>query len=129
METSKTVLIVDDNDLVLESIDLLVSAVDGFRSIRALGSTGALSHMERARIDVIVADVILAGSMTGIDICRAAVERYPRIAVVVITADSEVLRSDIPERWVLLRKPFGADALRASIGTALARTHAFSTLV
>jgi DNA-binding NtrC family response regulator len=119
MATKKTVLIVDDDDLVLESIDLLLSAADGFQSIRARGSAGAISHMRHAHIDVVVADVILAGSMTGIDICRRAMEHYPGVAIVVITADTEVHRAEVPARGVFLRKPFGGEQLLKAIGVAL----------
>lgn len=121
MDTTKTILIVDDDDLVLESIDLLLTAADGFQSIRARGSASAVSHMQRAHVDLIIADVILAGSMSGIDICHKAVERYPDIAVVIITADTEVHCADIPERGVFLRKPFGAEQLLEAIGVALGR--------
>ncbi|MFC5525705.1 response regulator [Rhodanobacter ginsengisoli] len=121
MDTNKTVLIVDDDVLVLESIDLLVSMAEGFQSIRALGSAGAASHLEHAHIDVIVADVILAGSMTGIDVCRKAIEHHPEVAIVVITADNEVNRSDLPERWVFLRKPFGGEQLLEAMDKAMAK--------
>lgn len=122
METKKTVLIVDDDDLVLESIDLHLAATGDFQTIRVLGSAGALSHMQNAPvIDVIVADVILAGSMSGIEICQKAIEQYPSIAVVVITADPEVHCAEIPERWVFLRKPFGGEQLLEAIGVAVAR--------
>lgn len=119
VDTTKTVLIVDDDDLVLESIDLLLSTADGFQSIRARGSAGAISHMQHAHVDVIVADVILAGNMSGIEICQRATEHHPAIAVVVITADPEVECADIPARGVFLRKPFGGEQLLAAIGAAL----------
>ena len=116
----KTVLIVDDDDLVLESIDLHLSMSDEFQTIRVRGSAGALAHMRNApAIDVIVADVILAGSMSGIDICEKAIGKYPAIAVVVITADTEVHCAEIPERGVFLRKPFGGAQLLEAIGAAL----------
>ncbi|GAB2545790.1 response regulator [Rhodanobacter koreensis] len=122
MDTKKTVLIVDDDALVLESIDLHLSATGGFQTIRALGSAGAASHLLNARkIDVIVADVVLAGSLTGIDISRKAIEHYPAIAVVVITADQEVHCADIPARGVFLRKPFGGEQLLTAIEEALGR--------
>jgi Response regulator containing CheY-like receiver, AAA-type ATPase, and DNA-binding domains len=122
VKTKKTVLIVDNDDLVLESIDLHLSATEDFQTIRVLGSAGALSHMQNAPIiDVIVADVILAGSMSGIDICQRAIERYPAIAIVVITADTEVRRSEIPQRGVFLRKPFDGEQLLEAIGVAVAR--------
>lgn len=120
MKTKKTVLIVDDDDLVLESIDLHLSATGDFQTIRVPGSAGALSHMQNApTIDVLVADVILAGGMSGIDICRRAIERFPAVAIVVITADTEVHCADIPGRGVFLRKPFGGEQLLAAIGVAM----------
>ncbi len=119
VDKKKTVLIVDDDALVLESIDLHLSAVDGFQTIRAMGSAGATSHMLNAQhIDIIIADVILAGSMTGIDLCQKAIEQYPTIAVIVITADPEVHCAEIPERGVFLRKPFGGEQLLEAIGKA-----------
>jgi len=118
----KTVLIVDDDALVLESIDLHLSATGDFQTIRAQGSAGASSHLLNAqKIDVIVADVVLAGSMTGIDISQKAIVQYPAIAVVVITADPEVHCADIPERGVFLRKPFGGEQLLKAIQDALAQ--------
>lgn len=118
VNTNKTVLIVDDDALVLDSIDLLLSAEENFQCIRALGSSGADSHLQHAHIDIIVADVILAGSLTGLDIARKAIERYPHVAVVIITADTEVEREEIPLRWAFLRKPFGGEQLRAAIERA-----------
>lgn len=125
MRTNKTILIVDDDDLVLESIDLLLSAVDNFQTICARGSAGAISHMAHARqVDVIVADVILSGSLSGIDVCRQLIAQCPDVAVVIITADSEVRRTDIPPRGVFLRKPFGGEQLVAAVNDALVRVSA-----
>ncbi len=125
VDTKKTVLIVDDDALVLESIDLHLSMTGEFQTIRVLGCAGAISHMQNApTIDIIVADVILAGSMSGIELCQKAIERYPAIAVVVITADTEVHCAEIPERGVFLRKPFGGEQLLEAIGQALARAAA-----
>jgi FixJ family two-component response regulator len=128
VETNKTVLIVDDDDLVLESIDLHLSTTEGFQTIRVLGSAGAMSHMQNTpTIDVIVADVILSGSVSGIDLCHKAIDRYPRIAVVVITADPEVQCAQIPERGVFLRKPFGGEQLLEAIAAALGKVDGAST--
>ena len=124
MHAMKTVLIVDDDALVLESLDLLLSSTEGFRSIRALGVASAISDLQQARIDVLVADVILAGSTTGIELCERAIERHPAIAIVVITADSEVQCNEIPARGIFLRKPFGGEQFLDAIDTALTRARA-----
>ncbi|MEO8779573.1 MAG: response regulator [Rhodanobacter sp.] len=114
----KTVLIVDDDEMVLEAIDLLVSQAEGLRSIRSLGVSSAHSALQQARIDVLVADVILTGSTTGIELCERAIEHHPTIAIVVITADNEVQRDDIPKRGIFLRKPFGGKQLLEAIDAA-----------
>ena len=107
---------------MLESIDLLLSSVDNFQTICARGSEGANSHMAHTRhVDVIVADVILRGELSGIDICRQLIAQCPDVAVVVITADTEVHRADIPARGVFLRKPFGGGQLIAAVNDALAK--------
>ncbi|MEO7067055.1 MAG: response regulator [Rhodanobacter sp.] len=117
----KTVLIVDDDTLVLESLDLVLSSTKGFRSIRAHGVASAISSLQQTHIDVLVADVILAGTTTGIELCERAIERHPAIAIVVITADSEVQCKEIPRRGTFLRKPFGGEELLDAIGAALKR--------
>lgn len=122
MEAKKTVLIVDDDDLVLESIDLHLSQAGRLRTIRARGAEAAASHLKNEpSIDVIVADVILAGTTSGLDLCQQAIERNPAIAIVVITADTEIHRTDIPPRGVFLRKPFGGEQLMDAIETAFAK--------
>lgn len=118
MTANKTVLIVDDDELVLESLDLLLSGAEGLQSIRALGAEGAMRHMRHAPIDIIVADVILAGPISGIELCNEAINRYPNVALVVITADTEVQLHDIPPRGVFLRKPFGATELLVAVQMA-----------
>jgi DNA-binding NtrC family response regulator len=116
LSTNKTVLVVDDDALVLEAMLLLFSATDGFDPIPARGASEATAILRGARdIDVLVADIVLAGTVTGLDVCRRAIELRPGIAIVVITADTEVQREDIADRGVFLRKPFGADALLAAI--------------
>lgn len=122
METRKTVLIVEDDELVLESIDLHLSLTGHLQTIRVRGAAGATTHLQSvSTLNVIVADVILGGPISGIDLCLQAIERHPDIAIVVITADTEIHRADIPPRGVLLRKPFGGEQLWGAIEVALER--------
>jgi DNA-binding NtrC family response regulator len=118
----KTVLIIDDDELVLESIALLLSMTNKFETIRARGAADATLQLQsRQHVDVVIADVILAGAVSGLELCRTAIDCHPSIAVVVITADTEVHRSDVVERGVFLRKPFGADTLLAAIDQSFAQ--------
>lgn len=121
MNDIKTVLVVDDDASVLEAIDLLLSRSGELRCIRALGVASARRDLELASIDVLVADVILAGTTSGIELCDRAIALHPGIAVVVITADNEVTPGEIPDRGIFLRKPFGGQQLLEAIDSALTR--------
>jgi CheY-like chemotaxis protein len=120
VSTNKTVLVVDDDPLVLESMLLLFAATGGFETIAARGAGDADAVLRSSRaIDVLVADIVLAGTVSGLEVCRNAVALRPDIAIVVITADPEAKRDEVVERGVFLRKPFGADTLLTAIRQAM----------
>jgi DNA-binding NtrC family response regulator len=122
MDAEKVVLIVDDDRAVLETMRMLLEARGGFRVHCALGATGASGHLNsHGPVDVLIADVILAGEITGIDICHMALRQCPSVGLVVISADPQIDPRDVPERSVYLRKPFGGHELIDAIGSAMAR--------
>lgn len=119
MSTTRVVLIVDDDPAVLETMRILLEGKDGFEVFCALGSHGARHVMSQlGRLDVLIADVILAGEATGVDICHEAMTRYPEVALVVISADPRVEATLIPESSVFLRKPFGGYELLIAMDSA-----------
>jgi len=119
MGTDKVVLIVDDDHAVLETMRMLLEGKGGFRVHCAVGF---LSKQEQ--VDVVIADVILAGETTGIDICELARRQHPEVGLVVISADPNTDPEAVPERSVYLRKPFGGKELIE----AIERVQAFATL-
>jgi DNA-binding NtrC family response regulator len=119
MSGARVVLIVDDDPAVLETMRILLEGKGGFEVFCALGSHGARHLMDRIeRLDVLIADVILAGEATGIDMCHEAVSRHPHVALVVISADPRADAATIPEDSVYLRKPFGGYELLTAIDEA-----------
>jgi CheY-like chemotaxis protein len=120
MNADKVVLIVDDDQAVLETMQLLLQGKGGFAVYCAVGTTGAAACLDaRARVDVIVADMILAGKSTGVDICDMGRRLHPQVGLVVISADPFADVMALPERSVFLRKPFGGNELIEAIGQAL----------
>jgi CheY-like chemotaxis protein len=114
------VLLVDDDPFVLQAMNLLLEQSGVFETVCAAGYPGALARMaEVDRLDVIVADVVLAGTATGIDLSLLAIARFPRLAVVIITGDLHDHSHEVPNRGVYLRKPFGGDELRAALAEAI----------
>lgn len=124
-DAALVVLIVDDDHAVLETMRMLLEVKGGFDVHCAVGSHGAVHFLAGPQqVDVMIADVLLAGETTGIDICCDARRRHPDVGVVVISADHLEDICDLPERSVYLRKPFGGNELL----DAIARVQAFGVL-
>jgi len=116
-----SVLLVDDDPFVLQAMNLLLEQAGVFETLCAAGYASALARMaEVDRLDVIIADVVLAGTATGIDLSLLAIARFPRLAVVIITGDLHDHSHAVPNRGVYLRKPFGGDQLRVALAEAMA---------
>ena len=119
MDAERIVLIVDDDHAVLETMQMLLEGKGGFRVYCAVGSHGATRCLSaHRRVDMVIADVILAGEVGGVEICRMARRLHPQVGLVVISADPRAEQETLPERSVYLRKPFGGDELTLAIGQA-----------
>ncbi|MBM3725204.1 MAG: response regulator transcription factor [Acidobacteria bacterium] len=80
-----TVSLVEDRTVVRESLRALIGGTDGFACLGAYGSMeDALPGLEANLPDVVVIDLGLPG-MSGIDGIRLLRERYPRLAMIVLT--------------------------------------------
>lgn len=122
MGSDKVVLIVDDDPSVLETMRILLEGKGGFRVHGALGAHSAERLLEIIQpVDVLIADVVLTGETTGIDLCHKAVQHHPECALVVISADSRADAAVMPSDSVYLRKPFGGVELLAAIDAAVQR--------
>lgn len=132
MGADKVILLVDDDRAVLEAMQMLLQGRGGYVVHCAVGAAGAAAFLSRhAHVDVIVADVILAGRTTGVDLCELGRRLHPQLGLVVISADPKVEADMIPESSLYLRKPFGGDDLVAAIEQSqrLAGRHSNGTTV
>jgi two-component system, NarL family, response regulator DevR len=78
-------LIIDDHEMVREGLKAMLSAEPDFTIIGdAANADQAFALIERQRPDVILLDVRLPGA-SGIEVCRTVTERYPEIAVIILT--------------------------------------------
>ena len=68
---SKRVLIVEDEDLIARSIAFALRR-EGFDTEIARDGEGALDAFRARPADAIVLDIVLAGGLTGFDVCRIA---------------------------------------------------------
>jgi two-component system response regulator DevR len=78
-------LIIDDHEMVREGLKAMLSAEPDFTIVGdAANADQAFALIERQRPDIILLDVRLPGA-SGIEVCRTVTERYPEIAVIILT--------------------------------------------
>ena len=78
-------LIIDDHEMVREGLKAMLTTEPDFDIVGdAANAEQAYELIHRLRPDVILLDVRLPG-VSGIEICRTVVERYPEIAVIILT--------------------------------------------
>jgi two-component SAPR family response regulator len=118
MKIQPVVVVIDDDVAVLSAIEDILEAKTEFLVQTFRTYSEAMQMLSADRVDIIIADIILGTDATGIDVCIAAVERHPQIALVLISADSARDHGGYPLRTVCLRKPFSATELMDAIAQA-----------
>lgn len=106
----KTVLVVDDETDILESLTALLEAVEANpRVITARDGEEALNVMEQEKVDLLVTDYRMP-RMDGIELMTAARERYPQMPLILITAYPDPGLENTAKRVLqvsrFIRKPF-----------------------
>ncbi|HYZ21457.1 MAG TPA: MHYT domain-containing protein [Rhodopila sp.] len=115
----RTVLVVDDDPLVLTSTASMLEDID-YAVLEAASGRQALEILRSdVTVDLVVTDQVMPG-MTGLELAAAVQQELPGLPVLLATGYAErkeVASADLP----LLRKPYGQPALAAAIARCLAR--------
>jgi signal transduction histidine kinase/CheY-like chemotaxis protein len=99
-----TVLFVEDDSLVREAMVPALKTA-GFDVLVAVDGEEALGIIESGRrIDIVFSDIVMPGSLSGVDLARIVQERFPSLRVVLATGYSDQ-RVAIPGVQVLA-KPY-----------------------
>ena len=83
-EMSDRVLIVDDDESLRESLELVLAA-EGFEVVTAADGPAALGRLETSSFDVVLCDVRMPG-MDGIELLPQLVRRLPGTTVIMMSA-------------------------------------------
>jgi PAS domain S-box-containing protein len=117
------VLIVEDNAEVMRTTVSLMEEL-GHEVVTASSADEALSRLYQGTpIKLVFSDIVMPGSMNGLNLAREIRRRFPHIPVVLATGYSDAADSAAAE-FPTLRKPFDIAALdralKASLGAAAA---------
>jgi len=105
-----TVLIVDDDYDVLESIAALLS-MEGHTVIRARNVRDALDLLdEHSEVDIVLSDVRMP-EVDGFDFARVLRARFPSLPIALITGLPITDEDAVPRNVVVLKKPVEIGAI------------------
>jgi DNA-binding NtrC family response regulator len=89
MSAAKTrILIVDDEEICLFTLESNLLS-QGYEVVPAADGHEALSLLEKQPVDLVISDLAMPG-MDGIELMRAAKERYPTLPFIVLTAKGSI---------------------------------------
>ncbi|RMF61504.1 MAG: response regulator [Calditrichaeota bacterium] len=112
LKGSDTILLVDDEDLIRESISDSMSIL-GYQVFQADGGENAIKVVkEHPSIDIAIVDLAMPG-MSGVDTIKAIKKINPRIKAVLSSghAEQKELLQKNPEISAYLQKPYHLDEL------------------
>jgi len=109
------VLVVEDESLIrTTAMDMVEEA--GFKAIAASDADEAIRILEsRDDIRAVFTDVQMPGSMDGLRLARVVRNRWPPVALIVTSGQSNVAEAQLPTGGRFLRKPYEA----AHVGAVL----------
>jgi CheY-like chemotaxis protein len=105
---AKRVLIVEDDDGVRD-IAVSVLADNGYEVVEAETAHRALEILSREDgVDVVFTDIVMPGTVNGIELAKVINERWPSLPVIVTTGYAERLADPekLPGQVVFLSKPY-----------------------
>lgn len=119
-------LLVEDDDAVAAGVGHMILDL-GCTYVRATRADDALRLLaEGETFDLVLSDMVMPGKMDGLALAKAIRERHPGLPVVLTTGFSEAAAAATAERFRLLSKPYGIEALAAILGEALGEARAGS---
>jgi CheY-like chemotaxis protein len=114
--THKTILVVDDDDLVRKSVISQLNAL-GYSTIAASGPTEALKIIAGSEaFDLLFSDIVMPGPIDGVELAHLAREQRPGLKIM-LTSGFPDLKSgrssaDSHEQWQILKKPYRRSELQ-----------------
>jgi len=119
VESKPSVLIIDDESSILESLMILLRS-EGFTPISAHGGKRGLELMEQSSPDVILTDIRMP-AVTGVEILAAARASMPDVPVILMTAQATLqsaMQAVNEGAYYYIQKPFRNDELLAILRRA-----------
>lgn len=126
---SAVVLIADDDDLVLKTLNVLITSL-GHRCLLATDGLEALEILSVNQCDLIITDILMP-NMGGLELLDYVREQYPQIDIIIAagygerTTYAEVIKKGAID---FIKKPLDQEELEAKLNRALRERRMISEL-
>ncbi|MCE7797108.1 ATP-binding protein [Sphingobium sufflavum] len=112
---NRRILLVEDDDTVAEMVGEMLGEL-GYESERAETADAALVRLEeKADFEMLLSDMVMPGTLNGIDLVHRVAERWPRLPAMLMTGYSAAAASAASEGIPLLVKPYTIQQLSAEL--------------
>jgi two-component system, NtrC family, sensor kinase len=112
------VLLIEDNAEVVEVARAYFTEL-GYRVEVAAGAQSGLDLIEReADVDLVFSDILMPGSMNGLDLAEAVRRRFPNVVVLLTTGYSSSAQNAVRQGFEVLQKPYDLAALKRALRAA-----------
>lgn len=110
--TSALILVVEDDlELGLVTEEILTD-IFGVQVVRAFNADEALHLIRLHNFDLVFTDIMMPGSMDGVQMAQVIREDYPRLPIILCTGNAPESSLKDSEQFPLLRKPYRIPELR-----------------
>jgi DNA-binding NtrC family response regulator len=113
-------LLVEDNREVAEATRALLEDM-GYQVEHAADAETGLALSAKGGFDLMLSDIVMAGSRDGVELARAVRERQPTLPIVLASGYSDALAVAQAE-FPLLSKPYDFAALARAVESAVVRS-------
>jgi two-component system NtrC family sensor kinase len=111
----RSVLLVEDDRDVAEVCRSLLGAL-GFDCHHEASPAEAIAELRAGRrFDLVLSDILMPGSMNGLELARQLKREWPGLPVLLATGYSDSAQQAAAEGFIVLRKPYRLAALRDAI--------------
>jgi PAS domain S-box-containing protein len=113
--SGRVLVVEDDSNVALVVMDMLKEL--GYQPLRAGNAEEALRMLQADKFDLVFSDVVMPGSMDGIELAEQIQRRFPTSRILLTTG---YLATPVPANYpiAVLRKPYGPQELARAIGQA-----------
>jgi CheY-like chemotaxis protein len=115
--TGLKVLLVEDNPEVAEVTTELLSRM-GCEAETVYDAVAALKALDKGHFDLVLSDIVMAGSMDGVDLARVIRKQHPALRIVLASGYSDAA-AKAAEEFTVLRKPYQVEDLDWAVALPL----------